>query len=57
MQSIKKRQQPCAAFSGTYGHQTMPANASSAQPAKGKDRIIFIHMTVVSLTVSYFSNL
>lgn len=57
MQAIKKRQSPCATFSGTHGHQTMPANTSSAQPAKGKDRIIFIHMTVVSLTVSYFSNL
>lgn len=33
--SIKTRQPPCATFSGTYGHQTLSANTSSAQPAKG----------------------
>lgn len=53
MQSIKKRQSPRATFSGTYGHQTLPANTSSPQPAKGKERIIVIHLTVISLMISY----
>lgn len=41
MQSIKKCQSPCATFSGTYGHQTLPANTSSPQPAKGKENYCF----------------
>lgn len=37
VQSINMCQSPSSTFSGTYGHQTLSVNTSSAQPAKGND--------------------